>query len=137
LEQSRQLAAQKRMRELHAALIDVGNVLRLHHLREEEILQDLFSVLDDWGMTCVATMVEEHRQLHETLRVVSTTTDEQRATMGELVDRILAPMEEESASARNRSPTLRRCAISWRTAGFVQWSSSTRSATLASSRPSY
>lgn len=102
LEQSRRFATEGSLRELHASLIDVGNVLRMHHLREEELLQDLLAALDDWGMTRVVAMVEEHadehRQLYETLRVVSTTSDVKSATLGaiELVDRILAHMAEET-----------------------------------------
>ncbi len=102
LEQSRRFALEGHLRELHAALIDVGNVLRMHHMREEELLQDLLAALDDWGMTRVVAMVEEHadehRQLYETLRVVSTTTDTKSATRGAiaLVDRILAHMAEET-----------------------------------------
>lgn len=101
LEKGRKLATDGSARDLHDALLDIANYLRLHHMREEEVLREVFPTLDDWGMIRAATMVEEHadehRQLFETLLVVSTTADQRlaSATALELFDRILAHMAEE------------------------------------------
>ena len=95
IERARELAASGSVVALHAALVDIGNLLRLHHLREEALLEQLFGLR-------VASMVEEHaaehRQLHETLLVVSTTSDakEAAAKATDLFDRILAHMAEET-----------------------------------------
>ena len=103
LERSREVAMRGGLRELHDALLDLGNLLRLHHLREEEVLRDVFPRLDEWTMIRAAATVEEHadehRQLYETLLVVSCTEDLKRAAEStlELCDRILEHIEDETS----------------------------------------
>ena len=96
----RELANQAKIRELHDALIDLSNLLRLHHSREEEVLRAIFPQLDDWGMLRAASMVEEHadehREIFDTLLLLTTSdTANALATAIALFDRILAHMADE------------------------------------------
>jgi hypothetical protein len=65
--------------ELHGALVRLADHLRVHNLREEELMTDIFPQLDAWGMIRAEVMVgehlEEHRELWETLLDTSETTD--------------------------------------------------------------
>ena len=88
--------------KLQEALLEISNLLRWHHLREEEMLIDVFPTLDDWGMIRAAANVEEHaeehKEIYETLILLSTTHDPKAASTAavELFDRILAHMAEET-----------------------------------------
>jgi len=64
---------------LHGALVRLADYLRVHNLREEELMTDIFPQLDAWGMIRAEVMVgehlEEHRELWEAVLDTSETTD--------------------------------------------------------------
>ena len=64
---------------LHSALVRLADYLRVHNLREEELMTDIFPQLDAWGMIRAEVMVgehlEEHRELWEAVLDTSETTD--------------------------------------------------------------
>lgn len=57
--------------ELHGALVRLADFLRVHNLREEELMTEIFPTLDAWGMIRAEVMVgehlEEHREIWEAL----------------------------------------------------------------------
>jgi hypothetical protein len=65
--------------DLHGALVRLADCLRVHNLREEELMTDIFPQLDAWGMIRAEVMVgehlEEHRELWEAVLDTSETTD--------------------------------------------------------------
>ena len=65
--------------QLHGALVRLADYLRVHNLREEELMMDVFPQLDAWGMIRAEVMVgehlEEHRELWEAVLDTSETTD--------------------------------------------------------------
>lgn len=66
--------------DLHGALVRLADYLRVHNLREEELMTDIFPQLDAWGMIRAEVMVgehlEEHRELWEAVLDTSKTTNE-------------------------------------------------------------
>ena len=53
--------------ELHGALVRVADFLRMHNLREEELMTEVFPTLDAWGMIRAEVMVGEHLEEHREL----------------------------------------------------------------------
>ncbi len=88
-------------RELHRALLEIGELLRGHNAREEELMTDVFPWLDGWGMIRAEVMVgehiEEHRELWETLLAAGATNDAAvaRRKANELFDKVLEHMARE------------------------------------------
>ena len=66
-------------KDLHHALVRLADYLRVHNLREEELMTDVFPTLDAWGMIRAEVMVgehlEEHRDLWEALLDTDSTLD--------------------------------------------------------------
>lgn len=88
-------------KDLHGALVRLADFLRVHNLREEELMTDIFPQLDAWGMIRAEVMVgehlEEHRELWEAVLDTSETTDEAVAASKtrELCERIQDHMLRE------------------------------------------
>ena len=88
-------------KDLHGALVRLADYLRVHNLREEELMTEIFPQLDAWGMIRAEVMVgehlEEHRELWEAVLDTSETTDEAVAASKtrELCERIHEHMLRE------------------------------------------
>ena len=88
-------------KDLHAALVRLADYLRVHNLREEELMTDIFPQLDAWGMIRAEVMVgehlEEHRESWETVLEASATLDNAAAAAKtrELCERIQQHMLRE------------------------------------------
>ena len=88
-------------RDLHRLLVEIGDLLRKHNAREEELMTEVFPTLDAWGMIRAEVMVGEHidahRELFETLLAANATNDAVVAKRKaiELFDRILEHMTRE------------------------------------------
>lgn len=86
---------------LRAALARVVDRLRLHNLREEELMRDVFPTLDAWGIVRAEVMVEahvvEHRQLYEALRAADQAADilAVATTVSDVLDQLLEHMARE------------------------------------------
>ena len=50
--------------ELHGALVRLADYIRVHNLREEELMTEIFPQLDAWGMIRAEVMVGEHLEEH-------------------------------------------------------------------------
>lgn len=88
-------------KDLHGALVRLADVLRVHNLREEELMTEIFPQLDAWGMIRAEVMVgehlEEHRELWEAVLDTSEATepDVTASRTRELCERIHAHMLRE------------------------------------------
>jgi iron-sulfur cluster repair protein YtfE (RIC family) len=87
--------------ELHDVLARIADSLRMHNLREEELLREVFLTLGGWGMVRAKVMldehVSEHQHLYEALMVVGRHGDPKVASAKahELFDRVLRHMARE------------------------------------------
>ena len=70
-------------KDLHGALVRLADYLRVHNLREEELMMEVFPQLDAWGMIRAEVMVgehlEEHRELWDAVLRASDLVDEAEA----------------------------------------------------------
>jgi hypothetical protein len=87
--------------DLHQELARVAEYLRMHNLREEELMTEVIPILDAWGMIRAEVMVgehlEEHRDLWEAMLEANATLEptSARAKVSELFERIHQHMLRE------------------------------------------
>jgi hypothetical protein len=53
------------LRGLKLCLCELANALRMHNLREEELLHDVLPDVDAWGKARTETMLDEHVHEHQ------------------------------------------------------------------------
>jgi hypothetical protein len=73
--------------ELRASLTRLANAVRVHNLREEELLGDVIPSLDAWGPARAATMTDEHAREHTRLHAALL---DMRSSEDASVDSVLA-----------------------------------------------
>jgi hypothetical protein len=106
-EAERCVAGHEAIRPLKRCLCELANALRMHNLREEELLGDVLPDSDAWGKERAETMLDEHVREHEmvyaTLLTFGAFADREPAcvvepavaTVLELIARIASHMEHE------------------------------------------
>jgi hypothetical protein len=53
------------LRPLKICLCELANAMRMHNLREEELLRDILPDVDAWGRARTDTMLDEHVHEHQ------------------------------------------------------------------------
>jgi hypothetical protein len=75
------------LRPLKLCLCELANAMRMHNLREEELLGDVLPDVDAWGKARTETMrdehVHEHQEIYATLLAFSACNDEDAASARE------------------------------------------------------
>ena len=77
------------------ALVRLGDAVRRHNLREEELLGQLLPTLDAWGPVRTAIMLEEHVAEHGELYAVLLDATRGQRAVAELVEHLLEHMAYE------------------------------------------
>lgn len=89
---------------LKKELKQLADAVRMHNLREEQLLMTILPTIDAWGEVRTLAMLEqhthEHEELYEALLAVSTCEDPRAAVsaVNQLLDRLAQHMEQEEGA---------------------------------------
>jgi len=93
-------------RELQASVICLADRVRMHNLREEELLKDVIPTIDAWGRVRAAIMTAEHIKEHgrlytALLGIPATSAETAGVDVVALIALMLDHMDREEAAFLN------------------------------------